>query len=107
VGGETAASALNHLSHLSSSPNFLISCMLTLHRPPSLFSKGSFRTNTGMHSIELLTKGVGCPWIAPNKPGCCQDNGLVVLQNLIMGLHCWGQNLPELIEHGEMELVPT
>lgn len=49
--------------------------------------------------------GGGGGWKSPNNPGCCQDNRLLSTKDskapLLKTAHT------ELIDHGEVELVPT
>lgn len=58
-------------------------------------------TRIGIHLIELLAKGIS--WKIQNNPGCCQycslkaDNMALFLKTASI----------QLIEHGEVELVPT
>ena len=58
-------------------------------------------TETGLHPIELLVKGV--PQKSPNYPGCCQDNRFLSTHRQ------QGPTAEESthtnIEHGEGELV--
>lgn len=60
-------------------------------------------TRTGLYPIDLLAKGV--QWKYPNNPGCCHQIGCSLQTDCKASL--MKTRLPQLIEYGEVKLMPT